>query len=273
MSDFPPDLYISSLKNEKVIHVVRLRDRRYRDQSQETIVEGYRELSHAIKSNYIPKSIFYCPSMFLGENEPMLLAKAKSNSTWVIETSPAVFKKMSYRDRPDGLIGVARAIKNKIIDFELNSVCPIFLVMESIEKPGNLGAMIRSADGVGVDGVIVCDKTTDINNPNVIRASTGVIYSIPVIEAANEEVISFLKQQEISIVAAVPAAQKMYWEADYTKPVAIVVGSEQYGLSSHFLGEVDDSVSIPMLGNADSLNVANAAAIMLYEVVRQRQNQ
>ena len=270
MLDFSADLYISSSKNEKVKHVVRLRDRRYRDQSEETIIEGYRELTQAIKSNYFPTSIFYCPTLFLGDNEPMLLANAKRNGAFVIETPPAVFNKMSYRDRPDGLIGVANAIKNKIADFELNAVCPILLVMESIEKPGNLGAMIRSADGVGVDAVMVCDKTTDINNPNVIRASTGVIYSIPVIEAENEEVIGFLKQQKINIIAAVPAAGKMYWEADYTKPSAIVVGSEQYGLSSHFLNEVDESVSIPMFGKADSLNVANAAAIMLYEVVRQR---
>ena len=270
MSEFSADLFLSSPQNERVKHVVRLKDRRYRDSSGETIIEGYRELTHAINSNFLPNSLFYCSQMFLGNNEPELLAKAGSSGVLMIETSPEVFKKISYRDRPDGLIGVADAINYNLSDIELNSGCPILLVMESIEKPGNLGAMIRSADGVGVDGVVVCDKTTDINNPNVIRASTGVIFSIPVVESGYQEVIHFLRAQKIAIIAAVPAAGKMYWETDYKRPAAIVVGSEQYGLSSDFLSEVDDSVSIPMLGNADSLNVANAAAIMLYEVIRQR---
>jgi TrmH family RNA methyltransferase len=164
---------------------------------------------------------------------------------------------------------VAPQVHLSLADLKLKKN-PFLLVAESIEKPGNLGTILRSSDAAGVDAVIVCDRKTDIHNPNVVRASIGTLFTVPVVEAGKEETLQFLKENNIASVAATPHASMEYSKADFTGAVAIVVGTEQYGLSDEWIRSAKIQVRIPMMGIADSLNVASATTILLYEVIRQR---
>jgi RNA methyltransferase, TrmH family len=259
---------ITSLQNREIKKIVRLRERRERDESHLFLIEGYRELTRAIDAGRSIQAIYYCPELFLGENEPDLLKKSQSE---LICCTPAVFAKISYRDRPDGLLGVAPQKHLNLCDLGgFLSDNPFLVIAESIEKPGNLGTILRSSDAAGVNAVIVCDPTTDIHNPNVVRSSVGTLFTQPVIEADGAETLAFLRERSIAIVAASPHASQSYVEADFSRPIAIAVGTEQYGLSEEWMKMADCQVRIPMLGVADSLNVASATTLLLYEVLRQR---
>ena len=176
---------------------------------------------------------------------------------------------MCYRDRPEGLLGIGPQLHRGLDDLKL-SEHPFFLVAEQIEKPGNLGTIMRSSDAVKVDGLILCDSKTDIYNPNVVRASTGNLFTLPIAEATTAETIPWLKKKGVRILSTSPHVDALYTDVDLTGPVAVVVGAEQYGLTKPWIDEADLAVRLPMLGEADSLNVATATAILLYEVVRQR---
>lgn len=257
---------ITSLQNPKVKEAVKLRDRRPREEKGQFLIEGYRELKRAVDAGRKVATLFYCPELFLGENEQALIEKAGGEA---LQCTPDVFAKISYRDRPDGLLAIAPQVRLKLSDLKLQKV-PFLVIAESIEKPGNLGTILRSCDAAGVHAVIVCDPTTDIHNPNVVRSSVGTLFTLPVIEASSEETMAFLKEKGIAIVAGTPHAKLEFTQADLKVPVAIAVGTEQYGLSENWMNEADISVRIPMFGVADSLNVASATTILLYEVVRQR---
>jgi TrmH family RNA methyltransferase len=257
---------ITSLQNGKVKEAIKLRDRRGRDESNLFLIEGYRELKRAVDAGVKIETLFYCPEFFLGENEMALVEAAGGEA---FPCSESVFAKLSYRDRPDGILAVAPQIHKTLSDLTL-SASPFFLIAESIEKPGNLGTILRSSDAAGVDGVIVCDRTTDIHNPNVVRSSVGTLFTQPVVEASSEETFAFLKRHGIAITAATPHAKCEFTEADFKVPLAIAMGTEQYGLSEMWMKEADIAVRIPMFGVADSLNVASATTLLLYEVVRQR---
>lgn len=259
---------IVSLQNPKVKEVVKLRDRRHRDETGLFLIEGFRELKRAIDAGREVEQLFFCPELFLGSNEDALMKKSKAE---LIECSPEVFAKMSYRDRPDGLLAVAPQKHLGLADLKLSKK-PFFLIAEGIEKPGNLGTILRSADAAGVDAVIVCDRTTDIHNPNVVRSSVGTLFTVPVLEASTEEVMAFLKKHKIAMVAATPHAKLEFTQADFNVPLAILVGTEQYGLSDIWMQSAEIAVRIPMLGIADSLNVASATTLLLYEVIRQRRS-
>lgn len=259
---------IVSLQNPKVKEVVKLRDRRHRDETGLFLIEGFRELKRAVDAGRKIDHIFFCSELFLGSQEEALMEKSKAE---LIECSPEVFAKMSYRDRPDGLLAVAPQKHLGLKDLKLSKV-PFLLVAESIEKPGNLGTILRSADAAGVDAVIVCDRTTDIHNPNVVRSSVGTLFTVPVLEASTEEVMAFFKEKGIAMVAATPHAKLEFTQADLNVPLAILVGTEQYGLSDIWMQSAEIAVRIPMLGIADSLNVASATTLLLYEVVRQRRS-
>jgi RNA methyltransferase, TrmH family len=265
-----PMLEITSLQNPKIKELVRLRKRSERDESSLFLIEGYRELKTASLVLLPMVSLFICPELFLGSNESSLIEAIEASGAAVYRCTPAVFEKISYRDRPDGLIAVAKQMKKTLSALPSFGEKALLLVAQSIEKPGNLGTMLRSADAVNCDGVISCDPCTDIYNPNVVRASTGTLFTRPVIEAATEETSAFLKQHGFKICAATPSAEHLFTEADLTGRVAIVVGTEQLGLTKGWLEEADVCVKIPMLGIADSLNVAAAATLLLYEVLRQR---
>lgn len=262
-------MMLSSLQNPSVKEVVKLKNRKTRDETGLFLIEGYRELKRAIDSGVEIEKIFSCRELFLGENEEGLIQSSKAER---VSCSEPVFRKMSYRDRPDGLLAIAKQMRFSLTDFEEQmGKLPLLVVAEAIEKPGNLGSILRSSDGVGADGVIVCDRCTDIYNPNVVRASVGTLFTIPVIETSSEEAFDFLKRHGIQIVATSPAASQEFTKADLIGPTAIVMGTEQLGLSEFWLNSSDVKVSIPMKGTADSLNVATATTLMLYEVLRQRE--
>jgi TrmH family RNA methyltransferase len=262
---------ITSLQNPRVKQLVKLRDRRPRDAARQFLVEGYRQIRRALDKGFPPAELFVCPAWYPGDqgNESALIAEAAAAGAKVFTLNKAAFAKVAYRERPDGLLAVLPQWKNGLNDLSL-SPTPFLLVVEAIEKPGNLGTILRSADAAGLDGLIVCDPVTDLFNPNVVRASTGVLFSVPVVIAESGEVRAWLAAKSIRSVATTPAATQLHTEADLQGPLAIVMGSEQYGLSDEWLDEADSTVRIPMAGQADSLNVAMATIITLFEAVRQR---
>lgn len=260
---------ISSLQNPRVKQLVKLRDRRPRDEAGVFLVEGYREVRRALEKRVALREVYYSPDWFLGENESALLAQAAEAGAQLFELSKDAFAKVAYRERPDGLLAVAPQWKRKLDDLVLPAA-PFLLVVEAIEKPGNLGTILRSADAAGCDAVIVCDPVTDIFNPNVVRASTGVLFSVPLVVEESTRVQAWLQAKSIRTVATTPAAEKIYSDVDLRGPLAVVMGSEQYGLSEFWLTHADVPVRIPMAGQADSLNVAMATIITLFEALRQR---
>jgi TrmH family RNA methyltransferase len=260
---------ITSLQNPRLKRLVRLRDRRQRDEEKAFLVEGYREVRRALEKKVGMEELYYCPDWFLGENEPALLEQAASAGAKLFELSKEAFAKVAYRERPDGILAVAPQWRRTLDSLPLPAV-PFLLVVEAIEKPGNLGTILRGADAAGCDAVIVCDPVTDLFNPNVVRASTGVLFSVPCAVEESGAVLAWLKKKGIRSVATTPAAARLYTETDLKGPLAVVMGSEQYGLSEFWLNNADQSVRIPMAGQADSLNVAMAALITLFEAVRQR---
>ncbi|MBI4625444.1 MAG: RNA methyltransferase [Verrucomicrobia bacterium] len=260
---------ISSLQNPRVKQLVKLRDRRPRDEAGVFLVEGYREIRRALEKRIALRELYFSPGWFLGENEPALLAGAAAAGAQLFELTKDAFAKVAYRERPDGLLAVAPQWKRALADLALPAA-PFLLVVEAIEKPGNLGTILRSADAAGCDAVIVCDPVTDIFNPNVVRASTGVLFSVPLVVEESARVLAWLREKQVRIVATTPAAATLYTTADLRGPLAVVMGSEQYGLSEFWLKNAYLPVRIPMAGQADSLNVAMAAIITLFEAVRQR---
>ena len=231
---------ITSPSNPKLKYVVKLRSCSTREESGEMIVEGYRECRRALDNGYRPRAIFHCPEFYLkNENEPTLVEDCARLGAEVYTCSKTCFSKIA-------------------------------IVTEAIEKPGNLGTILRSADAAKVAAVIVCDRTTDIHNPNVVRASTGTMFTVPIVEATSDEALAFLKERGFKILAATPHAEKLHFEVDLTGNVAIALGAEQYGLTAKWMDGAELRVRIPMLGLADSLNVSAAATILVYEAVRQR---
>ena len=262
-------LKISSFQNPSVKHAVKLRERRDREKEQLTLLEGYRELTRGQEYGMKIVECFFSPEQFLGENEYPLLESLAQNGVKVMQVTPQILTKLAYRDRPEGLIAMAKMKRHTLEDMPIVKN-GLYLVAEAIEKPGNLGSMLRSADAAGVDGLIICDKCTDIYNPNVIRASTGALFSVPLAEATSEEAMAWLRKNNIKTLAATPHTDKKYTDVDLTQAVAIVVGREQTGLTDFWMNDSDLKVVIPMLGKIDSLNVATATTILLYEAARQR---
>jgi TrmH family RNA methyltransferase len=255
---------ITSVQNERVKRIIKLQRKASARRAESlTVIEGAREVQRAIENGWHPAELWFCPD--LGNNPP----RPDANEGGYFQCSRAVFEKMSYREGPDGVLAVGPLVGKTLADLELPEN-PLILVAEGLEKPGNLGALLRTADGAGADAVIICDPVTDLNNPNVIRASIGTLFYLPVAEATLEETIAFLKERNIKIFSAVPDADAIYTEVDLKGPLAMVVGAEDLGLSSRWKGSADVNIKIPMLGKNDSLNVSVSAAILLYEAVRQR---
>lgn len=260
---------ITSKQNPKVKLAMQLGNRRTRNQTNLFLIEGYRELSRAVQGRVKIVSLFICPALFLGTNEKALIKQIKKDQALIYSCSESIFKKISYRDRPDGLVAIAEQM-HCLLRSVLFSPTAFVVIAEAIEKPGNLGTILRSADAAGVDGVIVCDRCTDIYNPNVVRASTGTLFTTSVVEATSQEVLDLMRELKIKIIAATPSASQDFTQVDLTGPVAIAVGTEQLGLSDFWMEQADICVRIPMHGIADSLNVATATTLLLYEVIRQR---
>jgi len=260
---------ITSVKNPKVRDAIKLNDRRQRDLTGLMLIEGVKELALAIKGGVSISRLFYCEGLFKGPEQDIILKAAAAQSAELIPVSTHVFEKMAYREDSFGLIAVAKQPIKTLNDIPLKKP-PLVIVVEGVEKPGNLGAIIRSADAAGVDCIIVCGKSTDIYNPNVVRASIGTVFTVPAVKTTVSEAINWLKENGIKTIATTPQAELEYFDADLGGPCAIVMGSEHEGLSETWLSIADLLVRIPMMGLADSLNLATATTILLYEVVRQR---
>ena len=271
---------LTSPTNPHIKAVVRLADRKTRDEQRRTVVEGVREVGLALAAGVAPVEAYVCPELIAGpaaERAARHLAGiAATGMTELFTVSPAVFEKMAYRGHSGKLLLVI-AYPNPSLDALSFRAAPFIVVVEEAEKPGNLGAVLRTADAAGVDAVIVPtlpgSAGTDAHNPNVIRASLGAYFTVPVVAAPAGEAIAWLRRQGIAIVATTPAATTLYTAADLTGPVAVVMGSEAWGLSETWLAAADGHVRIPMAGQVDSLNLSAATALLVYEVVRQRGKQ
>jgi TrmH family RNA methyltransferase len=263
------------MQNPKIKLAAALRDRRDRDRTGLFLIEGFREIAKAIEGGVTLTRLFFSESLFLGINEPELLKQAEARGAELLSCTESALRKISYRDRPDGLVAVAEKFDTSFDRFtsRFSSKTPFLLIAEAIEKPGNLGTILRSCDAVGVDAAIVCDRCTDLFNPNVVRSSIGTLFTNKVAEASGEELLRWLMKQKIKIVAATPSAEQEFTDADLTGPLAVLVGTEQLGLSKLWMDGADIRVRIPMKGSADSLNVATAATLLLYEVLRQKKQQ
>lgn len=260
---------ITSPTNPKVKRLVRLRSRRHRDREGAFLIEGYRELVKAAESGIMIGELYVCRELFLGKNESTLVDRIVATGAGLRRLAPLPFRKAAYRDRPEGLLAVAPQFETG-----LEKLHPppesLVLVVESIEKPGNLGTMLRTADAAGAAAVVVADPATDPFNPNVVRASLGSLFTVPLATGSTDEVMAWLAGRGFATVATSPEAGAKHWEIPYRERVAIVIGSEQYGLSNGWLDGRYPVVRIPMAGSADSLNASTAAGILLFEAVRQR---
>jgi TrmH family RNA methyltransferase len=257
---------ISSTSNPRIKDLLKLSKSKERKESGLFVIEGYREISRAIKAGIEIESIYFCPDHNNVEHIELL---KMFTSEILTEVSPAVFSRIAYRDNSDGLIAVAKQFKTSLEDLKPSDTA-LFLVLETVEKPGNLGAVMRTADAAGISAVIICDNQTDIFNPNTVRASLGCIFTVPVIGSSTDEAIEWFKKNNIRIYAAALQNSKEYTETDFRKPSAIVLGSEADGLSSSWRHASDEIIRIPMNGIADSLNVSVSAAILIFEALRQR---
>ncbi|MBO0848674.1 MAG: RNA methyltransferase [Pseudonocardia sp.] len=255
---------ITSTANPRIKDLVRLRRRRHREERGETLVEGYEELSLALSAGVRPVAVYHCPELA----RPGELEALGGRAEPVLVSAP-VFGKISYRESPDGWLAVLPAVRTGLADLR-PGVDPLILVCEGVEKPGNLGAMLRTADAAGVAAVIATDPGTDWSNPNVIRASKGAVYAVPVAAAGTSDVLEWLAARAIPVLAATPEAATPYAELDLRGSLAVAVGAEKHGLSEPWLAAAAHRALIPMYGHVDSLNVSTSAAILLYEAVRQR---
>jgi TrmH family RNA methyltransferase len=255
-------MQITSLQNSRVKYLVKLReDRRQRQADGLILVEGVDEIAMAITSGHMAQTLITCPELV---RRPLAVSAAET-----LLVTASVFEKLSYRENPDGWIAVFPMPSRSPRDVRLGER-PLVIVAESVEKPGNLGAILRTADAAGVDALLVCDPRVDLYNPNVIRASRGTVFSVPAVEISNADALEYLRGNGLRILAATPAGQVHYTHADLGGPLAILVGTEDQGLTDFWLDHADVRVQIPMYGKVNSLNVSIATALIVYEVLRQR---
>jgi RNA methyltransferase, TrmH family len=264
----PAELEITSPANPRIRQLVALRRRRARDEAGVTLVEGRAEIEFGLTAGIRPRALYYCPAI-AGPAEAGLAGSARELGADVIRLSRPVFEKVSYREGPDGWLAVVPAVEASLAHLVLGPR-PLVLACAGLEKPGNLGAILRTADAAGVTAVIAADPVTDWGNPNVVRASKGTVFSVPIAAGTSAEVLAWIAAHGLQLVAATPDATRLVTEADLTGPTVLAVGAEQAGLPADWLQSADVRIRIPMLGLADSLNVSAAAAIISYEAVRQR---
>lgn len=253
---------ITSTANAKVKHLVALSEKSSLRKSEGVFVlEGAREVERALGAGYEVVSLFVCPEILLG------VIKGRAVD---FEVSRAVYEKIAYRGSTEGVVAVVREKKLTLQDLKLGAE-PLIVVLESVEKPGNLGAVLRSADAVGIDALIVGDPRVDLYNPNVLRASTGAVFTVPTVCCSSQEAIDFLKSKGIAIYTAQLQDSSLYYNVDFRAASAIVFGTEATGLTDIWRKAATRHIRIPMNGIADSLNVSVSAAVLMYEALRQRQ--
>ena len=283
---------ITSAQNRKVKELLTLVEKsKARSAAGLFVVEGQRELGHCLDAGFIPKTLFICGDVMAVQNNAVnvaktghlteniegkdgldaLIAKAEALNPrlGVVQIPAFLYEKVAYRGSTEGIIAEVHSVSRSLEDLRLGER-PLVMVLESVEKPGNLGAVLRSADAAGADAVIVCDPLTDIWNPNLIRSSVGAVFSVPVAVCTSADAIAFLKERGIRILTAQLQDSEWYYDTDMTGAAALVMGTESTGLTQAWRDSADAHIKIPMLGRLDSLNVSVSAAVLLYEAVRQR---
>ncbi len=253
---------IKSSQNPKIKALIRLKERRHRENKEQYLIEGKKEVANALKSKTPIEQVFICSKLFNNAiNLPPQLP--------ITELSPIVFKKISYRQKPEGIIALAKVEEITLDQLNLPKR-PLLLAIDSVEKPGNIGALLRTANATGIDAVFITGKGTDLYNPNVICSSIGSLFSQQTLQIDDNTLIPWLKARKISIIATSPQAKIPYWGTNYKDGVIIALGAENKGLSELWLKNAEVTVNIPMLGIVDSLNVATSGALLMYEALKQR---
>ena len=279
---------ITSLQNPKIKQLLLLQQKSSeRRKTGLFVVEGQQELQHCVDAGYEVDTVFWCPELYPAVLCPAVLPpdsrsvlppdshsvlppdSCAAAAGRCFRVSADVYAKVAYRGTTEGVIAEVRTKNLRLVDLQLGD-SPLIVVLESVEKPGNLGAILRSADASGVDAVVVCDPLTDLYNPNLIRSSVGAAFTVPCVACSSEDCIAFLKQRNIKILTAQLQDSHLYYDTDMTCGTAIVMGTEHDGLTDQWRQAADAHIRIPMLGRIDSLNVSVSAAILMFEAVRQR---
>lgn len=256
---------ITSTQNPKIKSLLLLEKPRERRKQSLFVVEGKKELMYAVEAGYQIQNIFFCEEIISVQE----LIEFKLNDRLLIPVSREVFDKIAVRESSGGMIAVAEQKSHGLEDIKLCKN-PLVLVLESVEKPGNLGAILRTADAAGVNAVVICDPQTDFYNPNVIRSSVGCVFTKQIASATSEETIQWLRKNDINIFCTYLQASKPYYETDFNAPSAIIMGTEATGLSDSWVKNATANIIIPMQGVIDSMNVSTAAAVVIFEALRQR---
>lgn len=256
---------ITSHHNPKIKNIISLEKARERKRQHLFVIEGLRELSLALEGKYKIISVFFCPDIISVE----AVLKIIDQEELLIPVEESVFMKIAYRDSTGGIIAVAEQKDHTLQHIQLKKN-PLLLILDAVEKPGNLGAILRTADAAAIDAVIICDPQTDFYNPNVIRSSIGCVFTTTIASATSEETVQWLKNQNIQILATHLLASMPYYEIDFQQPSAIIMGTESVGLSKYWVDHATNTIIIPMQGKIDSMNVSTAAAVIVFEAIRQR---
>jgi TrmH family RNA methyltransferase len=258
---------ITSLQNPSIKNVVKLSKARERMEQQRFVIEGARELSLALEGGYEVVELYVCRELFATTRYPGVLTAVPKKA--VVEVSHEVFRKMVYRENSDGVVALARPKEHGLGNLKL-SESPFVIILEAVEKPGNLGAVLRTADAAGVDAVVVCDPRTDLYNPNVVRSSIGTLFTVQTARCTSAEALEWLRENGIASYAAELQAAEWYQDVDFTAPSAIVMGTEAEGLTDFWIDNATKRIKIPMRGKIDSLNVSVSTAVLTFEAMRQR---
>ena len=273
------ELEITSPANPRLKALLALRRRRVREETGRTLVEGHEEIRAALEAGVTPRTLYVAEELFSPSGragsqhigtQPELVERLRAAGVEIVRLSPAAYGKVSYREGPDGLLAVVDNVGTPLSSLHVVGDHWLGLVAQGVEKPGNLGAMLRTADAAGADAVVAADPVTDWGNPNVVRASKGTLFALPVASATTTETLDWLGAGDVTLVVTTPETDVVHTEVDYRGRVAIAVGSEKHGADETLLEAATHRVRIPMHGRANSLNVSVAAAIVLYEAVRQR---
>lgn len=258
---------ITSLQNAKIKNIAKLAKSKERALQNLFVIEGARELSLALTADYKFENVFVCPELSPKTDYPNVLNTIPESS--IIEVSGAVFEKIAYREGSDGIIALAKPQIHTLSSLGL-SENPFIIILEAVEKPGNLGAILRTADAAQADAVIICDKATDLYNPNTIRSSVGCLFTVQTAVCSSQEALDFMRSKNIKTFAAELNASQWYQDTDFRTPSAIVMGTEADGLTDFWLENADARIKIPMRGKIDSLNVSVSTAVITFEAMRQR---
>lgn len=262
--------YISSVQNQLIKDIFQLQEKsKARKKAQLFVIEGMREIEIAIKSEYQLTQLLICKQL-VNDNKINALQKLVNNdNTEFLEISKEVYQKIAYRESTEGILAVAKTKNHFIKNIQLKNN-PLVVVLESLEKPGNIGAILRTADAANIDAIFIADPKTDLYNPNIVRSSVGAVFTNSIFIGESSEIISYLKSNNISIYSAILQEAVPYYSVNYTKGAAIVVGTEATGLTDVWREHADSNIIIPMQGVIDSMNVSVATAILIFEAKRQR---